>query len=1146
MKRFLIVLLLFLVAGLFTVSEQTFAARKKDGGTNKPVRLTKSLQGVNRTLVNVGQVAMWIYSQGKSAVTPGGDSGLMFPRGNGTLTAAIFEDGFIWGGQVNDGGSPLVRVGGQTYDDGLVPGRIISQGVAEDFGDPAVDRIWRIRRDYPTADLLQDAAEINEVLAPQVTEAQIAEVRAQYERDWIDWPAEKGAPFYDADGDGVYTPGFNADGTPKLRPKPGEEFDPAIHADEPGVADADQVVWGVANDLDASTVQNLYGSPSIGFEMQSTLWAYRRADALGQIIFKQFRIIWKGTATTPATATIDSTFFSQWSDPDVGSFGDDFVGSDTTLSLGYAYNSQTVDANYSSVGLPPPASGYDFFAGPLVPDPDGVAIFGLKPRPGFRNLPMSSFAFFAAGQQDSDPTLGGDYNGTLQWWNLLRGFRPRPEFPPQPWINPQTGEVTKFRVPGDPVTGTGWIDENPGDRRLLLVAGPFTMALGDTQETVVAVMAALGSDRLSSISVLKFVDRFAQEAFDNLFELPKPPPTPVVNATELDGEVLLNWGEDQNAVAAVEDFDAKGFVFEGYNIYQLPNAGASLDQGIRIATFDLVNEVTVIAQETFDPTSGLILELPVQFGSNSGIVRTITLDTDKIREAPLVNGQTYFFGITAYSFNPAPGLTTRTLESPPAILQVVPQTTKPGVRFRSAIGDTITGIVHDGPSDGFVTVIVSDPSKLTGDDYKVVFSEDAEGNSLWHLINVTRGDTVLANQTNQTGDPNIGALNSEGIQLTVVGAPNDFKNFEVVANAAGPLDPPEGGAADFQGFPSLRPTDRQQVGEGHWFFHTGDNGGSSGGGTRGSFSAFKSRVARGDKVSRIVPFDFEMRFTAAGSIAIWAFETELTGPVPYELWNIGSNTPDDPSDDYRMIPWVLNDWNFGDATDQSWDLNPLDHSASSADNDPYTDWTYWRNPVDISPGTAGYDQFVADATAGTYDFASPEVMARTVLINWNGGDVFDPTFPANVNQILPEEGTIFRITSTKPNTPNDTFTFSTAGFQPTSNQTTAKQDLLELVNVFPNPYNGFNSRELNRFTRFVTFSHLPQRATIRIFNLAGALVRTIEKDDASQFINWDLKNQEDLPVASGIYIARCEFPDLGVTKNLKLAIIMEQQFLRNF
>jgi hypothetical protein len=1154
MKRYLVMLLLFLTVGLFVLqTTQTYA--KEDGGQNKNIRLSKALQGgVNRTLVNVGNVAMWIYADGTSANEPDGDAGWYFPRGRGTATSAIFQDGFIWGGQVNDGGSPRIRVGGQTYSIGTVPGRIISAGVAEDFGDPEVDRVWRVRRDYATADLGLDASEVNLILPGEVTETQIAAVRQQYKQDWIDWPVEKGAPFYDAGEDGVYSPQFTTDAqgreVPVLFPD----------ADEPGYANADQVVWLVANDLFPGAVQTLYGSPAIGFEMQLTLWAYRRADALGNIVFKQFRMIYKGTATTPATATIDSLYFCQWSDIDLGDAGDDLAGCDTTESFGFVYNASDQDRAYAAFGLPPPSSGYDFFAGPIVASaPSDTAIFGLKKRGGFRNLPMSSFAFFAAGQVDSDPTRGGDYNGTLQWWNLLRGFRPRPENPPDPWreFNDPNGRRVYFRVPGDPVTGEGWIDENPGDRRILLVTGPFTMAVGDTQETVVAAMSGLGSDRLSSITVVKAVDRFAQKAFNAIFEVSRAPATPVASATEFDGEILINWGDNLDAVAATEQtvltsFEG-AFHFEGYNVYQLPTAGSAVSQGVRLATFDLTSDPSVITQQTLDPQSGLILNLPVQFGKNTGINRTIVIDTDRIRGTPLINGQIYFFGVTAYSFNrnPAEGSTTATLESPPAVVTVVPQTTKPGVRYSpsAAIGDTIASVgnpdpnkqvIHTGPSDGSVTVISVDPSKLTGHNYKVAFT-DVEGGSVWHLINTTRGDTLLKNQTNQTNDLDIGDLNVEGFKAVVVGAPNDFKDFLEVANSAGPHDPTYAAFGfNNSGFPTAlpdhpdRPTPNPEGAR--WGIHTGRTDGDF------LYSFFVTRVTRGGvRFPEIVPFDFEIRFTAQGGLAWMAFSTGTVVPVPFELWNIGAGTPDDPSDDYRMIPWCF-DVDGNDA----FSLVAVDHPISGGDNDPETDWFYWYSPQDRSPGQAGYEnEFVALGAAYDGD-DHVEAMARMVLVNFNGGSVSDTTFPANVNQVMPPTGTVYRILSTKPNTSDDSFTFTTAGFQPTSNPQTAEQDIRALVNVFPNPYYGFNSRELNRFNRFVRFSHLPPRAIIRIFNLAGALVRTIEKDDPSQFINWDLQNTDGLPVASGIYIANMEFPELGFSKNLKLAIILEQQFLRNF
>jgi hypothetical protein len=124
-----------------------------------------------------------------------------------------------------------------------------------------------------------------------------------------------------------------------------------------------------------------------------------------------------------------------------------------------------------------------------------------------------------------------------------------------------------------------------------------------------------------------------------------------------------------------------------------------------------------------------------------------------------------------------------------------------------------------------------------------------------------------------------------------------------------------------------------------------------------------------------------------------------------------------------------------------------------------------------------------------------------------------------------------------------------------SNVNIARDDVT-LVNVFPNPYYGLNTRETSSQVRFVTFNHLPAQATIRIFNLAGVLVRTLIKDAGSsnptspQHFTWNLQNQNGLPVASGIYLIYIEMKDaagadLG-NKTLKLAIIQEQQFLPNY
>lgn len=1139
MKKLYKMLPLF-VAGLLLFSGASLFAEEKEGSKSdlkKYSAVTVSHDRTNRTLVNVGQVAMWIDAQGLSANVPAtGGSGLFFPRGSNPSTAAIFQDQLVWGGLVIDGAEPVLRVGGGQYAVGHVAGKILSKGVPEDRTDPNINRIWRVRRDFVTAELRQDAAELNNILAAGVSQAQMDVVRDTYRRDWIDWPASRGAPFYDADGDGQYNPAFNADGSPMLFPD----------ADEPGVADADQVVWLVTNDLNPGALANFSGSPSIGIEQQITLWAYARADELGQIVFKQFRFIYKGTLTAPPTARIDSMYVTQWSDPDVGDAGDDLAGSDIGLSLGYAYNSNAVDSRYADVGLPPPASGYDFFAGPLVDSPGAEGIFGLKKVTDRANLPMTAFASFSAGTQASDPGPLGSYDVTEQWYNMQRCFLPRPISPPTPFLD-QSGNPTCFTLAGNPVSGVGDVDFGQGDRRILLTSGPFQMALGDTNEVVIAAMAAIGSDRLSSVSVLKFVDNFAQEAFDNLFQLPKPPAAPIVTATELDGQIFLEWGSagKLDRIKETEGHNNLGHVFEGYNIYQLASAGQTPTNADRLGTFDLINGVLTIFQNQFDVTTGQVLNLPVKFGSDSGISRTFTIRKDITRNLPLINGQTYFFGVSAYTKNQDPNASTQTLESVATVVTVVPETFKPGERTQSVAGDVLP-FEHLGPSDGAVTVIVTDETVLTGDSYQVTFRVDTTLGNVWDLQNTTTGEMLLTGQTNQTGDDTY--ILTEGFQTVVTGAPQGFKSFQIVANAAGPIDPPGAWGFDFQGFPTpgaANPDAANQASGQRWAFHAGGGG--------GSYSAFLGRSLRGDNFDRVVPFDWEMRFTARGSWSSHDFTTGALEKVPFELWNIGVGTPDDPSDDYRLIPWFLELSAVGgvDVPDASYGLTANDHPGSGGSDDPFTPWIYWRIPVDNSPGEAGYNQYVTDIDTtdltnyGTYDELSPEAFARSVLVCWNCDDVGDGSLDPAVERV-PEQGTVFRIITTKPNTSADTFTFTTAGFEPTASSAQAREDVLKLVNVFPNPYLGVNSFEGNRFNRFMTFSHLPEKATIRIFNLAGVLVRTLLKDDPSQFTNWDLLNEEKLPVASGLYIANIEMPDLGVSKNLKLAIVQEQQFLRRF
>ena len=116
-------------------------------------------------------------------------------------------------------------------------------------------------------------------------------------------------------------------------------------------------------------------------------------------------------------------------------------------------------------------------------------------------------------------------------------------------------------------------------------------------------------------------------------------------------------------------------------------------------------------------------------------------------------------------------------------------------------------------------------------------------------------------------------------------------------------------------------------------------------------------------------------------------------------------------------------------------------------------------------------------------------------------------------------GDQFEILANHPNVAADVFTFTSVAGTVSSSQ--AQTDVAK-INVFPNPYLGFNKLEPSNYVRFVTFTHLPQKATIRIYNLAGILVRTIMKSDKGQFTTWNLQNESGFPVENGPTGASCE------------------------
>lgn len=92
--------------------------------------------------------------------------------------------------------------------------------------------------------------------------------------------------------------------------------------------------------------------------------------------------------------------------------------------------------------------------------------------------------------------------------------------------------------------------------------------------------------------------------------------------------------------------------------------------------------------------------------------------------------------------------------------------------------------------------------------------------------------------------------------------------------------------------------------------------------------------------------------------------------------------------------------------------------------------------------------------------------------------------------------------------------------------------VLDKINIVPNPYYAYSEYETSKLDNRVKITNLPERCTITIFNMQGALVRTFEKDDPLTSLDWDLKNHTGIPIAGGLYIIHIEIPIMDESGNV--------------
>lgn len=557
------------------------------------------------------------------------------------------------------------------------------------------------------------------------------------------------APFRDVDGDGEYIwengdyPYYDLEnelcpinfaGDPNYVPARTMEEDlteykvpvvGSILVDQ--VIKGDQTLWWIFNDKGNAHTETK-GAP-IGMEVRAQAFGFATNDEINNMTFYSYEVI------NRSTFELTQTYFCPWVDTDLGYAWDDYVGCDVLRGLGYCYNGKAVDGNGEpeSYGSQPPAVGVDFFQGPYI-DPDGFdnpkytgncSTLGQGPNPAVDQMAINGVNFgngivdderygmrrfvyhnnTSTNPATTDPAIAPEYynflrgiwkdNSQMYYGGTAHNSDPAAVGPVCDFMFPGNSDPcnwgTKFQPPngGYNQNGLYWTEEQagnqPGDRRFMQSAGPFTLKPGAVNYITVGIpwARAASGGPMASVELLRTVDDKCQALFDNCFKVIDGPNAPDLVFTELDRELLIyidNPKTSNNYLEKYSEYDPNIiqpnpanpnlrsdsiFRFEGYQIFQLKDASVTLGDAknkygeydlnkVRlVAQFDKKNGVGRIINNYFSKDIGYNIPVVEVEGGDEGIQHSFMLTDDAFAtgDKRLINHKQYYYTVVAYSYN---------------------------------------------------------------------------------------------------------------------------------------------------------------------------------------------------------------------------------------------------------------------------------------------------------------------------------------------------------------------------------------------------------------------------------------------------------------------------------------------------------------
>lgn len=584
--------------------------------------------------------------------------------------------------------------------------------------------------------------------------------------------------------------------------------------------------------------------------------------------------------------------------------------------------------------------------------------------------------------------------------------------------------------------------------------GPVSLAPGDSMPLDIAIVC--GENEQDLLDNVEWVWFLAGNAWNGS----NPPSPPEVTAYEGDGKVTLVW--DANSSENSRDNITGSKDFEGYKVYRSTDHGKTWGKEITNphAEFDSFKPIAQFDLKNnisgYDPISNMYL------GNNSGIQHTFV-------DTTVINGIEYWYTVTAYdcgdsinqveSLESALGLTVDETNVASALPSALPGNFKPGsVPSEGSVLKAIDGVTYGKE----VSLEIIDPRQLRNRNYMLTFQENTpvyEGDILV--------DSIMTFTLKDADDTNTVLLldcpltdESEDNIPVVEGFRLTVKNCQNEISSAGWTK----FANDSCNF--------------DWYFddHNIPN--------------YYPAVVEGNA-------DFKLVVTYDDSTLI---KVETVG---------------NPNADSVYVPIKV-----FDITDLS---NPIDISANTI----LFDFEYWGAFPPGTFGAKGWDLVPGGKSFNRHPFmpypdelffisypSDNPLLTDTCCVsvrtqNFDSMEVEIDDQPTIIYGIPPSDGDEYTLLTYKPFSGDVVYNFSTTA----GSYGSIKKEDLEKIRVVPNPYFVTSS-----FNDEIMFTNLPNCCDIKIYNVAGDLIRSLYHKDDKGITFWDLKNDEGLAIAYGLYI----------------------------